>query len=82
MLKRAPVLVHAQHSLREAADHMVAEQVGRVLVVDEHEPGVLIGILTRGDILAAHRRRLKEAHVADRHIRIRETLRRSWKAMD
>ena len=82
MLKRAPVLVHAQHSLREAADHMVAEQVGRVLVVDEHEPGVLIGILTRGDILAAHRRRLKEAHVADRHIRIRETLRRSWRAMD
>lgn len=75
MLTRTPVVVHAQHSLREAADHMVAENIGRVVVVDDQPPHGLIGILTRGDLLAAHSRRLKEAHAAERHIRIRERLR-------
>ena len=79
MLTRAPVVVHAQHSLREAADHMVAENIGRVVVVDAQAPHGLLGILTRGDLLAAHSRRLKEAHESGRHIRIRERLKRRWR---
>jgi hypothetical protein len=35
-------------------------------------------MLTRGDILAAHGRRLKGTHEAGRHIRFRETLRRHF----
>jgi chloride channel protein, CIC family len=76
MLVRAPVVVHENHSLREAADHMVDENIGRVIVVGVDPPHPLIGILTRGDLLSAHRQRLKETHQAGRHIRIRETLRR------
>ena len=68
---REPVVVHEHHSLREAADHMVANDIGRLIVVGEHAPHPLLGILTRGDLLAAHARRLKEAHHADRHIRLR-----------
>jgi CBS domain-containing protein len=71
MLTRPPVLVHEDHSLREAADHMVAENIGRVVVVASQAPHSLVGILTRGDILSAHRRRLKEVHEPDRHIRLR-----------
>jgi len=68
---REPVVVHEHHSLREAADHMVAHDIGRVIVVGEAAPHPVLGILTRGDLLAAHARRLKEAHHADRHIRLR-----------
>jgi H+/Cl- antiporter ClcA/predicted transcriptional regulator len=71
MLTRPPVLVHEDHSLREAADHMVAENIGRVVVVAAQAPHSLVGILTRGDILSAHRRRLKEVHEPGRHIRLR-----------
>jgi CBS domain-containing protein len=73
---RKPVVVHEHHSLREAADHMVAENIGRLIVVGVDAPHPLVGILTRGDILSAHKRRLKGAHEGGRHIRIRETIRR------
>ena len=76
MLKRAPVVVQEHHSLREAADHMVNQDIGRLIVVGAQAPHPLVGILTRGDLLSAHARRLKEAHQACRHIRIRENLRR------
>jgi CBS domain-containing protein len=73
---RSPVVVHQNHSLREAADHMVAQNIGRLIVVGVDAPHPLVGILTRGDILSAHKRRLKGAHEGGRHIRIRETIRR------
>ncbi|MGN6113573.1 MAG: chloride channel protein [Luteimonas sp.] len=73
---RPPVVVHEHHSLRGAADHMVAENIGRLIVVGVDAPHPLVGILTRGDILSAHKRRLKGAREGGRHIRIRETLRR------
>jgi CBS domain-containing protein len=73
---RPPVVVHEHHSLREAADHMVAEDIGRVIVVGVDPPHPLVGILTRGDILSAHRRRLKGAREGERHIRIGDTIRR------
>jgi predicted transcriptional regulator len=70
MLRRAPIVVREDHSLREAADHMVAENVGRLIVVAAQAPHAMVGILTRGDLLAAHARRLREAHDAARHIRV------------
>ncbi|WP_338038919.1 CBS domain-containing protein [Novilysobacter arseniciresistens] len=76
MLVRPPVVVQEDHSLREAADHMVENDIGRLVVVGAAEPHPLVGILTRGDLLAAHARRLKEAHQAGRHIRLRDSLRR------
>ncbi|MBL0311566.1 MAG: chloride channel protein [Holophagaceae bacterium] len=44
-------------SLREAADHMIREGVGRLPVVDSGQR--LIGILTRSDLLEAHITRLE-----------------------
>jgi len=78
MVRRAPIVVREDHSLREAADHMVAENVGRLIVVAARAPHGMVGILTRGDLLAAHTRRLHEAHDADRHIRVRRAIRSRW----
>ena len=78
MLARPPVVVHEQHSLREAADHMVSQDIGRLIVVGHEAPHPLVGILTRGDILAAHAARLKGTHEAGRHIRFRETWRKHF----
>ena len=77
---RPPMVVHEHHSLREAADHMVAENVGRLIVVGVDAPHPLVGIITRGDILSAHARRLKEAHEGRRHIRWRASSRRAVEA--
>jgi len=79
LLARTPIVVHEHHSLREAADHMVEQNVGRVLVVAVDDPDRLVGILTRGDLLAAHARRLRETHAAGRHIRVRQALKKTFR---
>jgi CIC family chloride channel protein len=61
LVKRRPVLISASTNLRIAADTMVRESVGRLLVVSEDDPEKLIGLVTRSDLLAAHRRRLADA---------------------
>ncbi len=63
---RPPVAVTEAHSLREAADHMVEQKIGRLVVVSKDDPRQLVGILTRGDVLAAHAQRLHEARESSR----------------
>ena len=60
LVRRPPSVVFADMSLREAADHMVREDVGRLPVVARESPRTLIGIITRSDLLEAHGRRLRE----------------------
>ncbi|WP_291270445.1 chloride channel protein [Geothrix sp.] len=50
------------NSLREAADHMVRERVGRLLILDDAQR--VVGILTRSDLLEAHAERLRHAERA------------------
>ncbi len=64
-IKRSPVVAYDDSSMREAADHMVAERVGRLPVVERANPTKLVGIITRTDLLEAHRRRLQETHRTD-----------------
>jgi H+/Cl- antiporter ClcA/CBS domain-containing protein len=67
LLSRTPIVVREDHTLREAADHMVEADVGRLVVMarDDHR---MVGILTRGDLLKAHAQRLREAHETGRHL--------------
>ena len=60
LLQRAPAVAFDDSSLREAADLMVSQGVGRLPVVSRAAPTQVIGILTRSDLLAAHARRLDE----------------------
>ena len=69
LLRQArPIVVREDHSLREAADHMVEADIGRLVVVAADDSRRMVGILTRGDLLAAHRQRLREARHAERHL--------------
>ena len=60
LITRPPSVIFPDMSLREAADHMVRENVGRLPVVSRAHPQQLVGIITRSDLLAAHERRLRE----------------------
>lgn len=63
ILHGSPAIVFEDNSLREAADHIVNENVGRLAVVARGNPRRVTGWLTRSDILAAHRRRLADSAV-------------------
>jgi H+/Cl- antiporter ClcA len=60
LITRAPVAVFEDQSLREAEDAMVRQNVGRLPVVKRDEPTIIVGILTRSDLLRAHAKRLAE----------------------
>ena len=61
LVRRQPAVVFEDNTLREAADHMVREGVGRLPVVTRADPRRVIGIISRSDLLAAHQPRLQAA---------------------
>ena len=65
LLTRPPAVVFEENTLREAADHMVRERVGRLPVVNREAPLRLVGIISRSDLLAAHQDRLDAAMVTE-----------------
>jgi CBS domain-containing protein len=67
MIRRPPSVIYADRTLREAADHMVSHNIGRLPVLD-HPGGKLIGMITRSDLLSAHARRLRDAREAVREL--------------
>ncbi|MEO6906968.1 MAG: chloride channel protein, partial [Abditibacteriaceae bacterium] len=72
LILRAPAVVYEDTSLRLASDHMVMEGVGRLPVVQRDNPGKMIGILSRSDILSMHDKRLRETYQKKRNIRLRK----------
>jgi CIC family chloride channel protein len=59
LVRTSPAVVFEGSSLREAADHMVTEKVGRLPVVARSDPRRVVGMVTRSDILAVLARRLQ-----------------------
>jgi chloride channel protein, CIC family len=74
LVSRAVVVIYADSSAREAADHMVHERVGRLPVVTRQEPRRVVGIVSRSDLLEAHERRLHARHRVERTIDLSQTL--------
>lgn len=68
LVRRPPLVVSETHSAREAADHMVTADVGRLIVVADDESSRMVGIVTRGDLLSVHTQRLRETHHVSRHL--------------
>jgi CIC family chloride channel protein len=60
LLRRAPVVIHDDCSLREAADQMARARIGRLPVVSRSAPTTVIGIITRSDLVDVHARRLEQ----------------------
>jgi chloride channel protein, CIC family len=65
-VKRPPVVIFTDCTLREAADHMVRERVGRLPVVTRTERRTVVGMLSRSDLLEAHEPRLDATWKAER----------------
>lgn len=64
---KPPVIVYHDNTLRDAADHMVRHDIGRLPVIDRTTT-TLAGIVTRSDLLNAHSARLSEAEHAQRYL--------------
>jgi H+/Cl- antiporter ClcA/CBS domain-containing protein len=62
IVRRPPVVVFEDSTLRDAADQMVIEHVGRLPVVKREALRSVVGIISRSDLLAAHAPRLEAAH--------------------
>jgi H+/Cl- antiporter ClcA/CBS domain-containing protein len=61
LVSREPAVIHEGSTVRAAADRMVLEGVGRLIVVSPADETKVVGIITRSDLLGAHKRRLDEA---------------------
>jgi CBS domain-containing protein len=71
LIKRPPKFVYSDSTLRDAADHMVNHDIGRLPVVNRATRKV-VGMITRSDVLSAHRRRLRESDHAQPTLRLRD----------
>jgi CBS domain-containing protein len=58
LIHREPVVSYSDWSLRDAADQMARERIGRLPVVRRTQPRKVIGIITRSDLVEVHARRL------------------------
>lgn len=71
ILARTPKYVYDDCTVRQAADHMVNHGIGRLPVVSRSSPHVVLGMITRSDILSVYRRRMTEALAEAPTIRLR-----------
>jgi H+/Cl- antiporter ClcA len=53
LVKREPVIVRPSETARAAVTRMAEEEVGRLVVVTETDPGVPLGMITRSDVVRA-----------------------------
>ena len=70
VIKRPAAIVFDNSSLRDVADHMASENVGRLPVVARDDPNRVIGIVTRSDVIAAHARRVNRERLREPHFRL------------
>src|SRR5271157_2488008 len=66
----AAAIAFEDNSLREAADQVVREGIGRLPVVTRENPRKVPGWPTRSDLLPAHGQRLKDTTQITRHLEI------------
>jgi CIC family chloride channel protein len=62
LVSRRAAVVYEDNTLRDAADHMVLEEVGRLPVVRRENSRQVVGMISRSDLLRAHAPRLEAAH--------------------
>jgi H+/Cl- antiporter ClcA len=60
LLRRPPIVVFDDCTVREAVDHMLNHDVGRLPVIRRAPLGGLVGMVTRGDVLGVYRKQLAD----------------------
>jgi CBS domain-containing protein len=76
VLRRSPKFVYEDTTVRQAADHMVNHQIGRLPVLRRGKPPVVIGMVTRSDILSVFQRHVDDAQRQAPSIRWRRAVTR------
>jgi H+/Cl- antiporter ClcA len=71
LVRPEPVVAGRDETLRQVADRMAARRVGVMPVVDDADPGVLLGLVARSDLFRAHVRMLEEERRRERVLRVR-----------
>ena len=71
LVTRPPRFVYDDSTVRQAADHLVVHDIGRLPVLASAGPPRVVGILTRSDVLSCYRARIAEQEV--------ESPRRWWR---
>ncbi|MCB9875884.1 MAG: chloride channel protein [Planctomycetaceae bacterium] len=61
LIRHLPRFVYDDCTARQAADHMVNHNIGRLPVISRQQPHSLVGIVTRSDILSGYRLQMDEA---------------------
>ena len=61
LISQLPRFVYDDCTVRQAADHMVNHDIGRLPVVDRGAKPRIVGILTRSDVLSCYRMRISES---------------------
>jgi chloride channel protein, CIC family len=70
LLMRTLKFVYDDCTVRQAADHLVNHNIGRLPVVLRRQPSQLVGIVTRSDVLSAYRGRMKQDETQRPAIRV------------
>jgi H+/Cl- antiporter ClcA/predicted transcriptional regulator len=70
---RPAIFVHETATLREVADRMTQDGIGRIPVVSHTDPLRPIGMISRRDLLHAHQKRLAGATRAEKTFKLRAT---------
>ena len=60
VMHRRPVFAYPGETLRSVADRMAEHQLGALPVVEQSDPGMVLGVVTSFELLAARRRQLEE----------------------
>lgn len=63
IIRRPPLFVYEDCTARQAVDHMVNHDVGRLAVIRRSQPNQLVGIVTRSDVLSVFRRRSSDGEL-------------------
>jgi CBS domain-containing protein len=79
LVTRPPATIFEDSSVRQAADIMVGQNVGRLPVVTRNQPAKVVGMVTRRDLLGAHKRRLDDATRASPTIRMPRLISRAFR---
>lgn len=72
VIRQPARFVYDDCTARQAADHIINHDIGRLPVVTRETPPRLIGMVTRSDILSGYRRHLEEAAAESPTMRMRK----------
>lgn len=76
VVRRSPKFVYEDTTARQAADHMVNHGIGRLPVLRRGKPPVVVGMVTRSDILSVFQRHVDDAERQEPSIRWRRAVTR------